>query len=85
VAHFCNPNYKGRLPFKTRSGKEFTDLISTSGWAQWHVPVIPAMQGSRNKRVTVQVVLSIKQDPISKSTDRKMGWWSGLSGRAPES
>jgi hypothetical protein len=34
-----------------------------------HVPVIPAMLGSTDKRITVQASPGINQDPISKITN----------------
>jgi hypothetical protein len=35
-------------------------LSQPIGWAQWFIPVIPAMQGSTNRRITVETSLSIK-------------------------
>jgi hypothetical protein len=35
------------------------------------MPIIPAMQASTNRRVTVQASLTIKQSPVSKITTIK--------------
>jgi hypothetical protein len=32
-------------------GKSSQDSMSTSGWAWWQVPIIPAMQGSTNRSI----------------------------------
>jgi hypothetical protein len=40
----------------------------------WDMPVIPATQESTNQRITVQVSLNIKWDPISEITK---GWQRG--------
>jgi hypothetical protein len=42
--------------FKANLGKMFTrpHFISTSDWALWPVPVIPAMQGHKNRRIIVR-------------------------------
>jgi hypothetical protein len=67
----CNPNYSRR---KQKSGgcglRPQGDLISTNGWAWWCVPVIPAIQGSINRRFTVQDSSGIKWDSISKMTNK---------------
>jgi hypothetical protein len=42
------------------------DPLSTNGWAQWCVPVIPAMQGSKNRRITGQASLGTEGDPNLK-------------------
>jgi hypothetical protein len=36
---------------------------------RWHVPIIPVMWGSRNKRISGQAGSGIKQDLISKTTN----------------
>jgi hypothetical protein len=48
--------------------KSSQDPISTSGCVWWHIPVIPAIWRSTNKRITVQTGLGIKWDPILKLT-----------------
>jgi hypothetical protein len=37
---------------RTAYTKSLQNTISTNGWAQWHKPVIPAMQESTNWRIT---------------------------------
>jgi hypothetical protein len=37
----------------------------------WWVPFIPAIQGSTNRRIIIQVSLGIKQDPTSKIANMK--------------
>jgi hypothetical protein len=49
--------------------KSSQDFISSNGWAQWYVPVIPAMQRSTNRETPVQASLGIKRDPASKITN----------------
>jgi hypothetical protein len=46
--------------------KHLQDPISTNGWAQWPILVIPAVQGSMNRRIAVQANLDIKRDSIIK-------------------
>jgi hypothetical protein len=36
------------------------DPISTNGKVWWHMPIIPATQGSKNRKIVVQVVPRIK-------------------------
>jgi hypothetical protein len=45
--------------------------ISPSGWGWWCVLVIPAIRRCINRKITVQVCTSIKQDPIFKLTTEK--------------
>jgi hypothetical protein len=76
VAHTCNPSYLGTggwedCGLKSAGGKRSQDPISTNGWAQWQVPVIPAIWGSINRRISIQVSLGIKQDTTSKITKAK--------------
>jgi hypothetical protein len=44
-------------------------------------PIIPAMQGSTNRRITIQSDQAIKLDPLSKITNTK-GLTHGSSGRS---
>jgi hypothetical protein len=46
--------------------KSSQDPISTNGLVQKCMAAIPAMWGSTNRKITVQVSLGIKQDTISK-------------------
>jgi hypothetical protein len=59
----------GRIIAQANSSQ---DPISIRGWAQWCIPVIPAVQGSSNRSVEVQADPSIKQDLISEITNAKM-------------
>jgi hypothetical protein len=45
--------------------------ISINIWAQWYTSVISAIRRSKNKSIANQASLSIKQDPISKTTKAK--------------
>jgi hypothetical protein len=45
--------------------------ISTNGWAQGFMPVIPALQRIINRIIWIKASLGIKPDPISKITNRK--------------
>jgi hypothetical protein len=38
---------------------------------KWYTPVIPARQGSTDKRIVIQTSPDIKQDPISKIINAK--------------
>jgi hypothetical protein len=68
----CRWSSAGGLLFEASPGKKLPDSISTNGWAQWCEPVIPVTQGKQgsiNKRIAVQAVLSINQDPMLQITN----------------
>jgi hypothetical protein len=46
--------------------------LSTSGWAQWSAPVIPALRGCTNRRITVQASPGIKLGPYSKNNKSRI-------------
>jgi hypothetical protein len=47
------------------------------------VPVIPAIQGSTNRKILVQTSLGLKRGLISRVTNAKKGWQCGLGSRSP--
>jgi hypothetical protein len=75
VFQACNPSYLG-----SRDGEDWgsrpartssQDPISTNSWVWWHMTVSPAMQGSTNRKVVVQISLDVKLDTFSKTTNAK--------------
>jgi hypothetical protein len=44
-----------RIIVQSQPGQKVLETsISTKGWVQWYVPVIPASQGSINRRIMVR-------------------------------
>jgi hypothetical protein len=80
VAKTCNPSYSGgrgqgwgdhvRVQLKKKNSRDF---ISTNGWAQWYLPIIPATWRSTNRRIAVQNSLSKKVRPYLKNDQSKKG------------
>jgi hypothetical protein len=83
----CNPSYSGGRNQENHTlrpawVKNFWDPISTNKSGMWwHPPVILALQGSINGRITVQASPGIKWDPISKITNAKRAGGHGSSMR----
>jgi hypothetical protein len=59
--------------------KSFGDPISTNGWVQWYMPVIPATQGSTIGRILSRLA---RAKPYLKNNQHKKGWQSGSRGSA---
>jgi hypothetical protein len=56
VVHVYNPRYLGGSDQEDHNSrlaqaKSLQDSILTNGWAQWYMPVIPAMQESQIGRL----------------------------------
>jgi hypothetical protein len=71
-----NPSYLGGRDLEdlhSRSARQSSkDPISTNAWVQGCVLVIPAIiLGITDRKITVQACPGIKQDPISKITNRR--------------
>jgi hypothetical protein len=72
----------GELWFHVTLGKN-VPFQQKKSWAQWSTPVIPAREGSINKRIVVQASLGKKRDPVFKITRAERGWRHGSSSRVP--
>jgi hypothetical protein len=75
----CNPSYLGsrdqkHLVSRTAWARCCETPISTNGCAWWHVPVIPVIQSSTNKRIIAQASQSIKLIFYLKNNPSKKGW-----------
>jgi hypothetical protein len=58
VVQACHLSYLGGRDWEDPSSRptqaeSSRDQISTDGWNWWHLPVIPAMQGSAKRKMTV--------------------------------
>jgi hypothetical protein len=64
---------RGSRPIPARSSP---GPISTNDWWWWHVPVVPAVHGSPNKRIVVQSSPGINVRPCLKNNqnNNKKSW-----------
>jgi hypothetical protein len=84
VAHTCNPSYligrdQGGSKFKASPGKNVLETPSQPTEARYIYN--PSHKGSKNRKITVQGGLGIRQDSIQKQPKQRAGEWS--SGRVP--
>jgi hypothetical protein len=88
VFHICNPSYLGDGDqedhgLRPAQGKASRGPISTNGWMQWSIPVIPAMWRKTNRGITVQTYQARHDLKKKKKKTCKKGLGDDSSGRAP--